>query len=173
MTTVRWLLLGVFSLGVSLILCHLLLRLAPRFGMLDQPDPFRKVHRNPTPRGGGIGIAIAYLLGLLMLRLTTTAAENFDDIPAAFILVALGFIDYRVSISWQVRLLVQTLCAVSAVLHFFPMDLFLAVAAVFWIVGLINAFNMLDNMDLLSGGTALIAAGWLALAGMQPAEHII
>ena len=33
-----------------------------------------------------------------------------------------------------------------------------------WIVGLVNAFNMLDNMDALSGGVAWIAAGMFALA---------
>ena len=38
--------------------------------------------------------------------------------------------------------------------------------AVVWTVGLINAFNMLDNMDLLSGGTAWVACACLALAAL-------
>jgi UDP-GlcNAc:undecaprenyl-phosphate GlcNAc-1-phosphate transferase len=46
--------------------------------------------------------------------------------------------------------------------------------AVLWIVGLINAFNMLDNMDALSAGTAWIAAACLflgpVLAGSVPAD---
>src|SRR5262249_39514657 len=43
-------------------------------------------------------------------------------------------------------------------------------AAVMWIAALINAFNMLDNMDALSGGVAWIAAGFLAAASLTRAE---
>jgi UDP-GlcNAc:undecaprenyl-phosphate GlcNAc-1-phosphate transferase len=47
----------------------------------------------------------------------------------------------------------------------------LRILALLWIVGLINAFNMLDNMDLLSGGTAWIAAGAFALATILHQEN--
>src|SRR5262249_28263642 len=46
-------------------------------------------------------------------------------------------------------------------------------AAVVWIAGLINAFNMLDNMDALSGGVGWIAAGFLAVLSWLGAPETI
>jgi UDP-GlcNAc:undecaprenyl-phosphate GlcNAc-1-phosphate transferase len=62
------------------------------------------------------------------------------------------------------RLIVQFAVSIAAVfLCLPPAAWFDRAAAVVWIAGLINAFNMLDNMDALSGGVAWIAAGFLAL----------
>ena len=60
-------------------------RVAPRFGLVDRPN-HRKVHRTPTPLGGGIAIAIAVILpfavGSIGLLLLSDVA--FDEIVPAF-----------------------------------------------------------------------------------------
>ena len=84
------------------------------------------------------------------------------------ILVALGTIDDRRGLSWKLRLGVQTLVAVAAVAagweatFFLPIPWLTKILSVLWIVGLINSFNMLDNMDALSGGVAVICSSFLA-----------
>ncbi|MBO7680632.1 MAG: undecaprenyl/decaprenyl-phosphate alpha-N-acetylglucosaminyl 1-phosphate transferase, partial [Thermoguttaceae bacterium] len=84
------------------------------------------------------------------------------------ILVALGTIDDRRGLSWKLRLGVQTLVAAAAVAagweatFFLPIPWLTKILSVIWIVGLINSFNMLDNMDALSGGVAVICASFLA-----------
>ncbi|MBN2217860.1 MAG: undecaprenyl/decaprenyl-phosphate alpha-N-acetylglucosaminyl 1-phosphate transferase, partial [Pirellulales bacterium] len=84
------------------------------------------------------------------------------------VLVVLGLIDDRRGLPWWVRIIVQTIVAVAMVLLGWRLSLFIDVAwltfvlSVLWIVGLVNSFNMLDNMDGLSAGTAAIAAAILA-----------
>ncbi len=84
------------------------------------------------------------------------------------LLVLLGTLDDRFNLAWKPRLAVEFLIAIVAVAcgwratFFLDLPILTAVVSVFWIVGLINSFNMLDNMDALSGGVATICALFLA-----------
>lgn len=84
------------------------------------------------------------------------------------ILTVLGTLDDRFSLPWQLRLGVEFLVAIGAVTcgwratFFLDMPILTSILSVFWIVGLVNSFNMLDNMDALSGGVATICSLFLA-----------
>ncbi len=84
------------------------------------------------------------------------------------VLMVLGLIDDRRGLDWKLRLLVQAAVAVTMVKLGWRLSLFLGMPwltntlSVLWIVGLVNSFNMLDNMDGLSAGVATIAAAMLA-----------
>ena len=84
------------------------------------------------------------------------------------VLMLLGLADDRRGLDWRFRLTVQTLVAIVLVRLGWRMSLFLdmpwftGALSVLWIVGLVNSFNMLDNMDGLSAGVAAIAAAILA-----------
>ena len=84
------------------------------------------------------------------------------------VLTLLGLIDDRRGLDWKIRLGVQMLVAAVLVrfgwrLHVLGnVHLIADPLSVLWIVGLVNSFNMLDNMDGLSAGVAAIAAGMLA-----------
>ena len=85
------------------------------------------------------------------------------------VLVLLGLWDDLRGLSWKIRLCSQFLVAIAIVTLGWRASLFLDAPwltywlSVFWIVGLVNSFNMLDNMDGLSAGIASICAGFLAL----------
>ena len=87
---------------------------------------------------------------------------------AATVLCGLGLWDDRVGVDWRLRLAVQTLIAVIMVLAGWRATLFLPwrvaadVISILWIVALVNAFNMMDNMDGLAAGVAAIGAALLA-----------
>ena len=91
-------------------------------------------------------------------------------LAAGTVLTLLGLMDDRGGLSWQVRLLVEFAVAAICVwlvpnlrlTAFINAPLITGGLSVLWIVALINAFNMLDNMDGLSAGVAAIAAGMLA-----------
>lgn len=97
-------------------------------------------------------------------------------------LVALGLVDDLRGLPWLLRLLAQTAIALLVVswwpgwrlsLYLQPLWLTLPLS-VFWIVGLVNSFNMLDNMDGLSAGVAAIASAMLAavlLTTPSPITH--
>jgi UDP-GlcNAc:undecaprenyl-phosphate GlcNAc-1-phosphate transferase len=91
-------------------------------------------------------------------------------IGAGSILMAVGLWDDRWGLGWRLRLGVQFLvAAVCVTWQDWRLTLFLDVPlvtwllSVLWIVALVNSFNMLDNMDGLSAGTAALAAGLLAV----------
>ena len=83
------------------------------------------------------------------------------------VLVVLGTLDDRYNLSWKLRIFVQLLVAIGAVAAGFRASLFISfplftdVLSVIWIVMLINSFNLLDNMNGLSAGVALLCAAFL------------
>lgn len=84
------------------------------------------------------------------------------------VLMVIGLLDDRFQIGWKIRLSIQfivaTFCVVWQGLQltaFIELPLFTTFLSVFWIVAMINSFNMLDNMDGLSGGVTAIAASVL------------
>jgi len=87
---------------------------------------------------------------------------------SATVLMLLGLTDDRRGLDWKIRIAVQTLVAIVTVAAGFRMSIYVdlpwatSVLSVIWIVGLVNTFNMLDNMDGLSAGTAAIGAAMLA-----------
>lgn len=84
------------------------------------------------------------------------------------VLMVLGLVDDRHGLSWQVRMAVEVAVATLIVWRGWHVTLYIdapwltGTLSVLWIVGLINSFNMLDNMDGLSAGVAAIAAAMLA-----------
>ncbi len=84
------------------------------------------------------------------------------------VLMLLGLADDRRGLDWRFRLAAQTAVAAVMVALGWRLTVFVdvpsltAVLSVLWIVGLVNSFNMLDNMDGLSAGVAAIGAAMLA-----------
>jgi UDP-GlcNAc:undecaprenyl-phosphate GlcNAc-1-phosphate transferase len=91
-------------------------------------------------------------------------------VAAGSVLMVLGLVDDFRPIDWRARLFVQIAAASFVVWQGVQVTVFVEIvwltriATVLWIVGIINAVNMLDNMDALSSGTALIAATLLGMA---------
>ena len=86
------------------------------------------------------------------------------------ILAILGLLDDRFSLDWRMRLAVEFLVAGFVVYlqnlqltAFIGIPWLTGILSVIWIVMLINSFNMLDNMDALSGGVAAIICGMFAM----------
>lgn len=89
-------------------------------------------------------------------------------------LMLLGLADDRYGLPWQLRIgvefFVATVCVYGQGLQltaFIELPWLTGILSVLWIVALINSFNMLDNMDGLSGGVAAIAASMLATVLMM------
>jgi UDP-GlcNAc:undecaprenyl-phosphate/decaprenyl-phosphate GlcNAc-1-phosphate transferase len=99
------------------------------------------------------------------------SGKLWELLAGGTVLVLLGLADDRRGLDWRLRLGVQTAVAITLVSLGWRMSLFLdwlnmpwltGALSVIWIVGLVNSFNMLDNMDGLSAGVATIAAAMLA-----------
>src|SRR5262245_55993265 len=114
---------------ISLLLTPLLIRQALRIGLVDQPSS-RKVHTRPTPKGGGLAIHVAVVLGAAFCAALSTHCSalstrlTLSDWPLFLILsaliVILGLLDDRVNLPWQLRLSVQAAVAAAAVICLVP-----------------------------------------------------
>jgi len=98
------------------------------------------------------------------------AGQLWGLLGGGTILVLLGLVDDKRGLPWPLRLGVQTVVAAGVVLGmgysltaFIPLSWLTQTLSVLWIVALINSFNMLDNMDGLSGGVAAIVATSLSI----------
>jgi UDP-GlcNAc:undecaprenyl-phosphate/decaprenyl-phosphate GlcNAc-1-phosphate transferase len=170
----------LLAFAASWLLNRLVLRYAPRLGLIDLPSE-RKVHNLPVPKGGGLAIYAAVALS------QAVASFRFADAPVllgiGIGIVILGLVDDRYALPWQFRLGVQAALALAALAalgaigvderrFWLPWPL-----AWVWVVGLTNAFNMLDNMDALSAGTAFIvcvlSAGLCVLTGFSAGKEAV
>ena len=165
-----------FSSWILTGLCALLL---PRFGLIDTPRG-RHTHRKPIPLAGGLAIGAAFFLssvlygfgaGLSAPEGSVLPTVGKLAVPLTFMLLV-GLIDDRWELKSYIKLAAQL--AVSAwacyngmgirMLFFQPLPEILAyVVTAIWFVGIINAFNLIDGLDGLAAGLAIIASLALTL----------
>jgi UDP-GlcNAc:undecaprenyl-phosphate/decaprenyl-phosphate GlcNAc-1-phosphate transferase len=165
------------SLVLTLVCVPLVARLAVRLGCVAQPKEDRW-HTRPTPTLGGLAFFVGFVPPVLLLSPDSLSALPFFIIVTLMFIV--GIYDDLRRINPATKLIGQIISAAIAIyfgysLKFFtwtPLD---ALLTAIWIVGLTNAVNLLDNMDGLAGGIALIAAVYLAFLFHQQgdAQHAI
>jgi len=162
--------------GASLGLTPLCGWAARRLGILDRPAA-RKIHMAPTPLLGGTAIALAQTAGLLAAGVTDRAILSI--LAGAVLLLGMGLSDDRdprgVGLLWWLRLLIQGAAGAFVIYagvgaRVLPWPWLAMPITLFWLVGITNAFNLLDNMNGLSAGIAAIAGLTLALLGARYAS---
>ena len=166
-------------LALTLLLTPVVRELNRKLGMVDKPDP-RRINKVPIPRGGGIaivlGVGIAY--GLFLALSGRPALQGLSDAKflkmsaLAVSIAALGLADDKFSLPPKAKLLGQL---VASFLVWWWADLGFndlwpsiprwmdCLLTVFWITGAVYAFNLIDGLDGLATGIALIAT--IGMAG--------
>ena len=158
-----------------------LIKLGIRFGFVDQVNQ-RKIHRGVIPRIGGIGISLGTLLPIFLLCFFFTTGVGIRTesnmilyFGGGLAISLLGLFDDIKGINAKIKMLFQIVIAVMATMHgaliqSLPMPwgrlelgIFGYVLTVFWIIGIINAFNLIDGMDGLSSGITLFSSLTLAM----------
>lgn len=155
------------TFGLTIVSILLLIRSAPRLGLVDHPDE-RKRHTAPTPMVGGIAMFIGICAPLALIGPWPPEIQAL--LAGSALLVAVGAADDAWSLSWSARFIAQGLAAailvawggmrIDSLGNLFglgPIDLgVMAVPfTIFAVVGLVNAINMLDGLDGLAGGVTL------------------
>lgn len=150
-------------------------RHALRRGLLDQPGE-RRSHLVPTPRGGGIGIALAWALSLVVL-----ASVGVLPGPLAFAAVSgivlvggAGYADDHRPLSpwWRLAAHVVAGLALAAGLAASGAAPWLVLLAVAGVPVMVNVWNFMDGIDGLAASQAAIAALAFALLGASPAAAL-
>jgi UDP-GlcNAc:undecaprenyl-phosphate/decaprenyl-phosphate GlcNAc-1-phosphate transferase len=144
---------------------YLVRYLARRFGAIAPPTPDRW-HRKPTALLGGIAIWVVFVAGLLVFR--PDSPHLVEIIAAGTVLAVVGLVDDLVHLKPFVRLVIQVAVAgitvyLGVMLHWSSFELVNILLSVFWLVGITNALNLLDNMDGLAAGIGIISCSFLAV----------
>lgn len=162
----------VIATATAVALGGVMRRVAPAVGAVVPPRPDRW-STSPTPTMGGIAIALATIVGFTVAGLVSPDAASVTSAWAWVLLAALamfvvGFYDDRLQLS-PIAKLVASL-AIGAFLVFAlagaepsgALPPSYTLLGTVWFAGLCHALNLLDNMDGLATGVAIIATAFLA-----------
>jgi len=191
----------LFCFSVSLVGTPIARELAHRFGVLDRPraGATTKVHAKPTAYLGGVFVFVALAVGIIA---TLNAVGNIGgqaeiraanllakvNLPLVFIAVAfiffvgltddfLGLTERRAGMHPGVKML---LLAIGGTILFFagvkvgfmPWDILNYPLTIFWILGITNAANVIDNMNGLSSGSGIVAGFFYLILGYWNSDPV-
>jgi len=178
--------LPIISFIICIIATPLVRKLAVKKGWIANPSSDRW-HRKPTALMGGAAIYMGVAIPLFYIADFASIGTYFfnGDIVAArpsvaavvwlctTFLFAVGLLDDFVNIKPQTKLMGQILVAAFITflgfrLHWFTSLTLDTMVTIFWIVGICNALNLIDNMDGLCTGIALTAFVSLAILFGSP-----
>lgn len=186
----EWILAGDFlaSFLVDAVLVYLLLYVSYRNKLFDMPD-YRKIHQIPVPRLGGMSflptVLTVCLVSFALLYQAGALSPDFTRnrfvirlaclFAGGFIVYLAGLVDDFSGLGYRIKLVAQLLSAVilvSSGLWFHSLYGLFGLweipawagkpLTVFFIVLLINSMNLIDGIDGLSAGLALMALGMLS-----------
>ena len=159
---------GIFAATavLSLLLTPLAIRVAFRRGVLDKPGG-HKSHTSPVPYLGGLAIVTAFAAAVLVASWVDSSTSGTDELlkvlAIAVGLAVLGLLDDLRNLPPLLRLAAEigagwAVWELGVGVSFTGVGWLNAAVTIVWVVGITNAFNLLDNMDGLSAGLAAIAA---------------
>lgn len=164
----------------SLVLTHYVIKLAFITGAVDKPDE-RKIHKSPTPRLGGVAAFLSFTLSFILLYFVFPGADlksltetyNLQIVSLALLVILIvGICDDIWILKPGQKFLAQLAAAsllyyagfrITSITNLFSTELlnlgiFSFPITLLWIVGITNAFNLIDGLDGLAAGIAIIAA---------------
>ena len=158
---------------ISFAATPLVKKFAEKVGAMDVPKDSRRVHDHPIPRMGGLAIFLGFLLSVVVFADITMQVRGM--LLGAILIVFVGVVDDIVSLRAIVKLLLQIVAAVIAVLHgerieFFShpnvfgstdlllLDYLSGPITVLWIVAVTNSVNLIDGLDGLAVGVSTISS---------------
>lgn len=163
-----YLLSGLVAAAAAFLVTPFIGRGAAAIGLVDAPGG-RKVHAQPVPRLGGLAIAGAAGMAALFVPHGVPLASAWPLAAGGLLVFAAGTLDDVRSLPALVKLVVETLAAAVVMASGLLIErvtlggatIELGAAAWpitwLWIVGLTNAFNLIDGLDGLAAGVAAIA----------------
>lgn len=140
---------------ISVLSCFVVARLFERVGWVDMPTA-RASHSRPTPKGGGIGLVLAFC-----------GTSFFLQVPVVFwmpgfLLAGLSFVNDVRDLSARIRLLAQAGAACVTLgygvwAEYVVWPIWLLPLAVFFVVATTNCYNFMDGINGMAGISGLVA----------------
>ncbi|HSH35648.1 MraY family glycosyltransferase [Schnuerera sp.] len=162
----------IISAAISLFMTPVAKKLAVKFGAVDIPKDERRVHSKPMPLMGGLAIYFGiFISSLIFLPIDKTLISII--IGGSIILIS-GVIDDIKGLSPKAKLTFQIIASIVLILGDVKIDAitnpfgkpgtllllngFSIPLTIFWVVGITNTLNLIDGLDGLAAGVAMIAS---------------
>jgi UDP-GlcNAc:undecaprenyl-phosphate GlcNAc-1-phosphate transferase len=146
---------------------------AQKVGAMDMPDEERRVHDHPIPRMGGLAIFLGFIISVVLFADINPQVQGI--LLGCVVIVATGAVDDLVSLNAWVKLGLQIVAALVAVLHGVRIDVLMNPAfwsasehlvlgawaipiTIIWIVAITNSVNLIDGLDGLAVGVSTISS---------------
>lgn len=151
-----------------------------RHDVMDRPND-RSSHHVPTPRGGGIGVAVGVVVASLAAAPTVSYTAPVAVVSVCLVCLAfaaIGLVDDRRGMSVQQRLIGQLLLAAAIVIALRQLlgspsgvsgfgAALAVIGGALWVVGYTNAFNFMDGIDGIAAMQAVVAGAFLAYLAIR------
>lgn len=155
---------ALISFALATVLTYVVREAAHKFGFVAKPKTDRW-HKRPTAMLGGVAIYLATIIIYLIFLPKTP--ESLIILAGGSVLFLVGLVDDILQVKPYQKLIGQLIgvaivIGFGLVLPWTNFDVLNIAITCFWLIGITNAINLLDNMDGLSAGIAAIAAISLA-----------
>lgn len=170
------------ALTISLLMTPLVRALALKMKILDHPSTAVKTHKQPVPYLGGLAIFIAFIVSMVLIRLCTSFPSGTlhslrGILAGGAIMCIVGLLDDMLphGLHYRTKFVVQIVAALLVILfgiriRFVNPPWLAYLLTVVWIVGVTNAFNLIDIMDGLASGVAIVATMAFVFIGLPTEE---
>lgn len=154
---------------LSFILCFVFIpvaiKIARKFNIMDRPVTKLKKHISPVPYLGGAAIYFSFVIIVIAAKLFLhqTIHGIIGILIGCTLMFVVGLIDDIKNLSPYIKLFFQLFAAlillkVNLHIKFMDENILNYILTIFWVIGITNAFNIIDIMDGLSGGVAVISS---------------
>jgi UDP-GlcNAc:undecaprenyl-phosphate GlcNAc-1-phosphate transferase len=150
---------------------------AVRAGIVARPGAHR-VHAGTIPMLGGVAIYVAFLIALVLFADRFYVPQLISIVVGATWVSIVGVLDDRVGLNAWVKLVGQLLGAMILIATGVTVGMTShpvvdAAITLFWVLGITNAMNLLDNMDGLSGGVAVVVSTFFLLTSALNGQYLV
>lgn len=149
----------IISFVISILTSFLVVRYSKKLALIDIPNE-RSSHSSPTPKGGGLGILLAFtLLQIFVLK------SPISLLSITFVGI-LGFFEDKFGLSIILRLILQFLAAIVFILATMglpnsALQIIVYFFMIFYLVGTSNFYNFMDGINGISALNGIVSFGLL------------
>jgi UDP-GlcNAc:undecaprenyl-phosphate GlcNAc-1-phosphate transferase len=165
--------LAAIAVAISAAATPLVKKIALKLEIIDLPKGKRKIHKKPIPLLGGLAIYFSFVI-VMMLKSGSLSPHETGILIGATIIVIGGVIDDTFELKPRYKLIFQI--SAAFVLIFFGVEIssvtnplaggydywnvgwMTVPLTILWVIGITNALNLIDGLDGLAAGVALISS---------------
>jgi UDP-GlcNAc:undecaprenyl-phosphate/decaprenyl-phosphate GlcNAc-1-phosphate transferase len=172
---IKYLIPFLLSFFIAISIIPFIIKFSNRYGYIVEPKEDRW-HKRPTAQLGGIGIFLSFIIpALIFIPLDKLTIGILLCATSVF---ALGLYDDLREIKPYTKFIFQIILTIIIILFgikikIIPFAYIAIPLTVFWIVGITNALNILDNMDGLSCGISLVASICIFIYSIQNSLYLV